>query len=75
MNIVKVIEAKTGKDGRKYFPKIELKDDEFVMAQLKKTKCFVRVSGGAPYKFKDQTLFNTIDKDLIDLVVVNVLLH
>jgi hypothetical protein len=70
MEIVKVIEAKIGEDGRKYFPKIELKDDEKVMAQLKKTKGFVRVSGGAPYKFKDQTLFNTIDKDLIDLVVV-----
>ena len=28
------------------------------------------VLGGAPYKFKGQTLFNTIDKDLIDLVVV-----
>ena len=70
MEIVKVIEAKIGEAGRKYFPKIKLKEDEYVMAQLKKSKGFVRVSGGAPYKFKDQTLFDTIDKDLIDLVVV-----
>ena len=70
MEIVKVIEVKIGEDGRKYFPKIELKDDEYVMAQLKKSKGFIRVSGGEPYKFKAQTLFNTIDKDLIDLVVV-----
>ena len=70
MEIVKVIEAKIGEDSKKYFPKIELREDEYVMAQLKKSKGFVRVSGGAPYKFKDQTLFNTIDKDLIDLVVV-----
>lgn len=70
MKIVKVIEAKIGKDGIKYFPKIELKDDEYVMAQLKKSKGFIRVSGGAPYKFKNQNLFNTINEDLINLVVV-----
>lgn len=29
MEIVKVIEAKIGEDGRKYFPKIKLKDDEY----------------------------------------------